>query len=75
MKNMTITSIKARMKQLYYISHYDTEDNSYDELWKSLRTLMSLDLISYETWKKIVEYDNWLFSNIDKIMEDERSIR
>ena len=70
MKNMTITSIKARMKQLY-IRYVETEDNSYNELWDSIRTLKNLDLISYETWKKVVEYDHWLFSNIDKIMEDE----
>lgn len=75
MKNMTLTSIKATMKQLY-IRYVETNerDHSYSELWDSLRTLKNLDLLPYETWKKVVDYDHYLFQNIDKIMEEERKV-
>lgn len=73
MKNMTWKTIKETMKQLY-ISHIESNetDSSYNDLWQALRTLKSLNLISEELWKKIYEYDHYLFNNIDQIMEEER---
>lgn len=71
MKNMTITAIKVKMKQLYIRSIETNErDDSYNELWHSLRTLKNLDLITYDTWRKIVDYDHYLFEHIDQIMEE-----
>lgn len=65
MKNMTWKTIKAQMTQLYD-AYAEGTDNSYDELWGALRTLKALNLISEELWKKIYEYDHWLFNHVEQ---------
>ena len=63
---MKITEIKRRMETLMK-KYVEEKDESYFELYDSLHTLASLDLISYETWKKIVDYDRKLYAEYELI--------
>ena len=73
---MSFTKIKNKMKALW-ISYVEYGDDSYNEFWHALRTLKNVDMLPYETWKKVVEYDHWLFEHItnsEDIMKERKAL-
>lgn len=55
------------MKRLYQIYiNSDMKDDSYLDFYKSLNNLYSFNFLSNEDFKKIYEYDKYLFENIEK---------
>lgn len=60
---MTNLSIKEKMKE-YFIAWVERDDNSYNELFNSLRTLRYANLITEAQWIMIYNYDRELFSSI-----------
>lgn len=61
---MKITDIKMTMK-VWYEAYNERNDESYFELYNSLKTLRSAGLMSDETWNKIYDYDRKLFQEFN----------
>ena len=61
---MKITDIKMTMR-VWYEAYDKRNDQSYFELYNSLKTLRSAGLISDETWNKIYDYDRKLFQEFN----------
>lgn len=61
---MKITDIKMTMK-VWYEAYNERNDQSYFELYNSLKTLRSAGLMSDETWNKIYDYDRKLFQEFN----------
>ncbi len=61
--NMRISmrQIKKAMKELFIV-WAERGDERYFEFFNSFRTMKHLDLITYEEWTKIYEYDRELFT-------------
>lgn len=62
--NITMKQIKEKMVELYK-AYYDHGDESYFEFWDALRTLVSLNLLDGDKWKKIYDYDRELATKYD----------
>ena len=58
---ISMRQIKKTMKELFIV-WAERGDESYFEIFNSFRTMKHLDLISYEEWTKIYEYDRELFT-------------
>lgn len=58
--NIKVNDIKAKMEELYQY-YIEDGDKSYFDLWHSLRTLRSLNLMDDVTWTRIYDFDHKLF--------------